>query len=256
MTFLELVQETINDAGTGTTATVPGGLPGVSSGYAGLCKRLVQEAWLNIQNSEDAWTFMQRSVDIPIVHGVRRYPLEAIAFDTPFGDWRFLDGTRRERTLVSAGNLLQWDFVDRAPGGGRGTARLRYIPYLLFQRQYERGLAVGPQRSPREFSVDPATHAVVVGPEPAREGLEEGSAILFAEYKAASQRLMEDEDEPRGLPEGLHPVIKWAAIVAVQAFDEAQVGMSAANERYQAFMGDMRRTLLPRSVIEDSLTAP
>jgi len=251
MTFLELVQETINDAGTGTTTTVSGGLAATNDGYVGLCKRMVQEAWLQIQNSEDSWTFMQHSVDIPLVHGVRRYPLEALNFDMPYGDWRFIDGTRRERTLVSAGNVLQWDFVDRAPGAGRGTARVRYLPYLLFQKQYERGLRITPQRSVREFSLEPATDTVVVGPEPAREGLEEGTAILFGEYKTASQRLMEDEDTPRGLPEQYHPAIK-----SVQAFDESQVGVSVADERYSSFMVDMRRTLLPRVVLGDSLTGP
>jgi len=242
--FLTLVRETLNDAGVGTSSSVTS-VGSLTDGHAGMVKRAVVEAWLHIQNLDDAWTFMQGSGEIVIRDGVSRYPVEEMGLSLPFGLWRYLNA---DREIVSDGSVLGWDYVDRAPGTGRGTARIDAFPYTVYQPRYRRGVEVVRSRSVTAFAVEPGTSAVWVGPEPDRAGLEEGSAVLFCEYKSASQRLGEDEDVPRGLPERYHQVIKWLAIREVQMYDESSGSVQAADMHYREHLNGMRRELLPRGV--------
>jgi len=253
MNFLELVQETMNDAGTGTPESVSGGLAAVRGGYAGVAKRAVQEAWLSIQSSEDSWTWMQHVVEIPIRDRVQRYPMETLTFPRPFGLWRWVDLGDGRRPLVNTGRSLAWLYVDRAPGTGRGSGYVSYIPYQMFAAQYLYPLDDTPSRNILGITTDPANNDVLVGPTPDRGGLEDGSAVLYASYKAASQRLMEDEDVPVGLPERFHPAIKWRAILSLQTFDEARDSAIAAEARLSEFMQDLRREFLPRVFLGDTV---
>jgi len=90
--FLTLVRETLNDAGVGTSSSVTS-VGSLTDGHAGMVKRAVVEAWLHIQNLDDAWTFMQGSGEIVIRDGVSRYPVEEMGSSSqrPSGTtWRVL----------------------------------------------------------------------------------------------------------------------------------------------------------------------
>lgn len=184
MTYLELVRLLMQEAAVNTT---PSGLTTVvdQSGELARVVEWVRDAWLDIQGTKK-WTFLWEQADIVIPAG-----FNALAGDLPASRW---DRFTTYRIDPVSGQLRDLD----------------YVPWQRFSLEYR---ILGNADSMTAWTVRPDNAFVVNAPAGAN------TTFNVQRYRNP-QNLAADADEPL-LPEDLHKLIVFHALVKYAGYDEA-----------------------------------
>lgn len=203
MTFLEIVQMTVQQTGT-----IQGVLPTTVVGQRDRLKLIVdyvREAYVDIQNAHRMWRWLQGNFIGQTVIGTQEYP------GTAFSD---------QRTGTPITRFSQWGFK----GDGSDTSLSMYLTsegangegHLLWadwDRFYETQLrGVHQPDKPQVFSVT-NDGKLIVSPIP------NAVYTLRGKYRKSAQILAADADVPE-MPLEFHTIIKDAALQYVEGFDE------------------------------------
>jgi hypothetical protein len=203
MTFLELCQMT-----TQQTGTVQGTFPAAVTGQSNRLKQIVdfvREAYVDIQNAHRMWRWLQSEFIGETVIGTSRYAATdfrdegtGLAIDR-FSQWGF------KQTSADAGTSMYLTSVGPAEEGW-----LRWRDWEYFSNINLRG----PQTpgKPQTYSIDNQGR-MVISPPP------DDVYTLRGRYRKSAQYLAADGDIPE-MPTDFHTVIKDAALIYVEGFDE------------------------------------
>lgn len=208
MTFLDLVRRLVQEAAVRST---PAGLTTVV-GQAGELKRCVDwaaSAWLNIQGTKK-WTFLWEQADIVIPAG-----FNALAGDIPADRW----------------DRFQTFRVDPTTGQKRD---LDYVPWQRFSLEY-RDLNNADHMG--AWTIRPDSAFVVNAPTSVN------TTFTVQRYQNP-QHLVADLDEPL-LPEDLHELIVYHALVKYAGYDEAGNQRSVAVDEVKRMTRALNQRCLP-----------
>jgi hypothetical protein len=203
MTYLELVQMTVQQSGT-----IQGVKPPTVAGQVDRLKQFVdfvREAYLDIQNSHRMWRWLLSRFIGQTVVGQRFY------LGTAFTD---------ERDTVPVTRFSQWGFKGDMSDAGLssytasiGPADEGPLRFLDIDRFYEtQGRGVQTPGKPQFYTVD-NQNRLVLSPIP------DAVYTLRGKYRKSAQVLTADSDVPE-MPVDFHTLIKDAALCYVEAFDE------------------------------------
>lgn len=220
MNYLELCQMVARESGT-----ISGTLPTAVTGQTGRLLKVVNWvdiAWRQIQNSRNAWLWMEAEYDAPdslTSAGTNRYTAASWSLSR-FAEWI----THPDTVTI----YLQSDGVsDEGP--------LLELPWNTYRALYERGEQT--QDKPVHFSISPANE-FCVGPVP------DDTYVIRGQYRKSPQELTANTDIPE-CPARFHEVIAWYALLLLNEHDEAQFNVATAIRRYRALRDDLERDQLP-----------
>lgn len=217
-TFLELARQVARESGT-----VAGAQPATVVGQTGRLLKIVEwtrDAWIAIQNSRPGWLFLRAEFSGETTAGQALYTAASWGLDD-LAAW--IDDPHAT-TLY------------RTTAGVADEGEIRALPWPLYRRAYQRGVQT-PKR-PTAFAVSP-DNAFALGPAP------DDAYTVRGEYRRTAQRLADNDDVPRGLPERFHDIIAWRALIELATFDEAPEAVQRAIGEYRARLQDLERDQLP-----------
>ena len=203
MTFLELVQMTVQQSGT-----IQGVKPTTVAGQVDRLKQIVdfvREAYIDIQNAHRMWRWLQSEFVGETVAGTQRYAA------TSFRD---------QGTGAAISRFSQWGY--KQDGTDMGTSMylnsagvaeegpLRWFDWEYFYNTQLRGTQT--PGKPQVYSVD-NQGKMVISPVP------DGIYTLRGRYRKSPQVLAADLDVPE-MPLEFHTLIKDAALCYIEGFDE------------------------------------
>lgn len=214
-TFLGLcqfVREQADMNGTGPVTTVG------QEGEMGLVVRWVRQAWLDIQVKHKRWNFMRKRFSFQTEANKGEYTLlEMGAADLRELD---MDSMRSYRTATGVADeqrLIEWDWQS-------------------WYDTYSFGLQT-PSR-PVISAVNPADRSLALG------ALPDGIYTVKGWYWTRAVELVADGDRPN-IPDELHLVIAYRALLKYANFDAAPEVKQAALEEYKRMMYALERDWLP-----------
>ena len=235
MNYLELCQFLVKEAGISLDgpATVVG-----QTGDFDNVTRWISNAWVRIQADRKQWSWMRRQFRLPLVVGKRRYNYsEAIDITDPdnefpivrFDDWFITDGEDRPYSISEA-NLAS-----------RSKAYAYYVGWHRF-RQTNYDIGDNTDASPRYITLSPHDELWVY-PVP-----NDDTVSIYGEYRVSPQVLTNDDDVPEGIPNALHEIIVWQALVYYGYEAVATELLQLAGDQIKTLMPLLRRDHLPRFI--------
>lgn len=203
MTYLELVQMTVQQSGT-----VQGIKPDTVIGKVDRLKQFVDfvaEAYIDIQNAHRMWRWLQSYFTEETVAGTRFYSGTAIT---------------DEIALSTVDRFSQWGFKEdgsdmslsiyKTADGNNGEGPLRWLDWDRFYQTQLRG----PQTPGK-----PIFYSVADDNRLALSPIPDDAYTIRGKYRKSPQKLVFDTDVPE-MPAEFHTVIKDAALCYIEAFDE------------------------------------
>jgi hypothetical protein len=210
-TFLELCQAVALESGTGD-GTKPVTVD-AQTGRMLQITRWVSDAWVDIQNSRNAWGFMQVNFEANLTAGEGVYSADDLGIED-FAGW--LNG-----------------FTLHADGNKAGEGPLAMISHDQWKQRFDIGEQVA--QKPVYIAISPR-HELCVGPIPDNAA----TYVLRGQYTATPQVLEEDEDEPR-MPARYHKVIMWKALASLAEHDESAFHLATYRAKYKDLLFAMER---------------
>ncbi|WP_375188406.1 hypothetical protein [Sphingobium yanoikuyae] len=222
MDFLALFKAAASDsgivAGFNNVATLAGvsGRPAQLAGW-------VRDAWIDIQNERNDWTWMRRRFGpVALTPSVNLY-LAAELGVTRLGQWLGDRPGYRTFTVYDP---------DRGPASETDMEQISY------DRWIERwGRGAHDSQMPREWAISPARE-LLLGPTPDK------AYLLKGEYRASAQILSADADTPE-MPEEYHRVIIPRAIRLAASSDEAWQPLIDKTNQYSELRNALVRDQTP-----------
>jgi hypothetical protein len=203
MTFLEIVQMTVQQTGT-----IQGVKPTAVTGQQNRLKLIVdyvREAYIDIQNAHRTWHWLNSRFTGPITVSSQRY-----AYDT------FSDQVSGDPITRFSEWAIQYNGGDKSISCYKtsiGTDDEGAVQWLDWDRFYDTQLrGVRTPGRPHFYSID-ETGQLMVSPIP------DDTYTLRGRYIKSPQILAADGDIPE-MPTQFHTVIKDAALQYVEGFDE------------------------------------
>lgn len=221
-TYLELCQKTARESGI-----VAGTQPLSVSGQTGLLLQIVgwvADAWTEIQNKRNAWSWMHAPWSGTLTAGTGVYTAGSFGL-ARHGRWIGDDPvTRRYPTTLY---LQAAGIADERP--------IFAIGYDDWLARYGRGVQVAAR--PVHYAVSPANE-LCFGPVP------DAAYVARGRYTKSAQVLAANADTPE-CPTQFHDVIVHRARMKLAAHDEAPQQFQAAESEYNLLMGQLERHQLP-----------
>lgn len=218
MNLLQIAQMAARESGT-----VSGNLPSSVANQTGRLLKIVNwciTAWTSIQNSRNAWRWMQGEFQGNLTIGTQRYTAASFQLNR-WAEWITADDTVT---------------VYKASLGVSDERELPFLPWDMFKRMYTRG--VQQQDRPLHYSISPAGE-FCVGPIP------DAAYVVKGEYRKSPQILANNSDIPE-MPERFHELIAWEALLLLAEHDEGELHIAVALRRHRQLMGDLERDQLPQ----------
>lgn len=224
-TFLQLCQDvarrsgTVSDTGGARPTTVVG-----QTGRLGKIVSWVQDAWTEIQNSENAWQWMQQEWSGNLIASTSTYT--AASFNiTDLAEW-------------VVGDKAIWLYDTDV--GLSDENHLDQISHHVWTAYYGRGSQTN--NRPIAYAVTPANE-LAFGPIP-----DDGYAVR-GWYRQTVQTLSDNADTPN-CPARHHNVILYRTLMLLHEHDENYNGMAIAERNFGTAMSALRRDQLPPPEIE------
>ncbi len=217
MDYLTLCKEVAADAGTIAgfqNVTTVVGLSGRPAKLVGW----VRDAWIDIQNERNDWSWMRRRFGpVAMTAGVDSYTATAFGISR-FGEW-----------LQDRSGFRTFAIYDP----DQGTAQTRAMDQISYDSWIERwGRGDHPSQMPVEWAISP-TREILVGPKPDK------AYMISGEYRISPQELSADGDVPE-MPAQYHRVIIPRAIRLASSSDEAWNSLQDKTNQY----GELRSALV------------
>ena len=208
MNYLQLCQRLAYEAGVDGENSVT-----TTAGQTGELRRVCQwvaSAWLDIAGLATHWSFLWENPDLTIPNGtnVIAGTNDASRYDTD-GTY-FNDGSTQRRLL-------------------------EYLPWQAFRATYRQ---LSSDNNVQVFSVRPDNALVF-------NAIVTADTLCSVERWANPTALAADADTPP-MPEDLHEVIVWRALVKYANFDEARVQRETAIDEMNTRLSALRTRCLPR----------
>lgn len=204
MDLIQLVKRLRQEAGAS-------GNDGTVVGATGEWKRLVDwtiDAWLDIQEDEPEWDFMQKDISFPTIAGQSTY-----APPVDFRRW------------------MNHNFRLQQTGPG-DEIFMNQLPYDSFRNIFEFGSYRDQEAVPYTISIHPSK-SLILGPKPL------GVHTVLGRYYKLPVALVNDADEP-DFPERYHMIVVWRALLSYGGYEMAQDSMARAKNEYQKIMDRLK----------------
>lgn len=218
MNFLQIAQRLRQEAGASD------GRPTAVASQTGELKRQVDwviDAWTDLQNLHPNWDWMRASASVAGAIGDNTHTPTDFGIAATFGSW-ITDSFRLYTTAI-------------------GRADEQFLPFLDYPRwrdYYDFGNFATQQTRPQEFTINPADHAIKLGPTP------DLAYTVTAEYYKTPTILAADSDTP-ALPSRFHMIIVWYALTFYGSFESAPESYSRAKRQYDRMLVRLEIDQLP-----------
>lgn len=230
-TFLELTQKVAQEMGTIPGAKRPGqagARPSTVESSDEMESRIVgwvQDAWIDVQNEERAWRWMQTRFDEALTIGKASYAAADLGI-TRFGGWKLYDD-RGVGNFTIYGDV---DFGDEGP--------MYPMEWYAFRSYYQRG--VSQSGEPTALAIDDQDVLWVYPvPDAAKAWRMRGV------YRKSAQVLTLNADVPE-CPDDHHDVIVWKALIKADVWDEAPGRLAFFITQFDRSMAALRADQMPR----------
>lgn len=212
-------------------AVTPPGSYGSSTEHIRRLVDWIAQAWLEIQNDQPEWLFMQGNVSIPLTLGQSEYDVSALA-NTEIGSTAF-----DEIIPYTAGVESRYIWAVDTNQSPNQKFKCYYIPHELFMGELDRFTA--PVGNPSAYTVKPDGTLVL------RESPPAANWTLNFQYRKLPQTLAVDADTPTGLPDKFHMLIVYWAMVEHAEFDEGDKQARRGWRNYRRMLNKLRLEQLP-----------
>lgn len=224
-TFLSLCADVASNSGAAGRAPVS--VVG-QDGRTAKVVNWVRDAWIEVQNMRDDWTFLQGEWSGTLTPGTAVYTDDSFNIER----WAKWKGDTRESRPTT--------IYDPAIGVSEERP-LRQIPYDTWRRMYAVGLH--DHTRPVHYAFAP-NGSICFGPTPDK------FYEVRGEYGKAPQVLAKNDDVP-DLPARFHRVIVWLAISYMHSHDESPQLMQMTRQLHATpILNQMRRDLLPEVTVD------
>jgi hypothetical protein len=223
-TYLQLCRDVERESGAVSPSSLIQNVDGATNRSA-KSVAWVRDAWLDIQNRRDDWTFMRRDFSgKALAAGQGRY--------VPATDWSMTDVSRFERDTPRRRAI--WIRDPAAPE--RDDSPLIEIDYDRWKQDFSRGQQAS---RPMFWAVSPAGE-LCVGPFPDKVYHLDGG------YRRTAQVLTSNLDVPI-CREEYHQVIVWKALLRANGHDEAtQTALASASTEFVSAYQTLVNNCTPR----------
>ena len=188
-----------------------------------------QQAWIDIQEDQDQWDFMVRTVRVDIAKGQISYDLKALVNAVEGSD--IYDNIM---PFVAYHDRRYIWLTDGQPSPPT-INKCYYVPPERFFGEFDRynNIAWG---VPGSYSIE-RDGCLILDSQPASDNY-----YLEFEYKMLPQVLTDDADIPRFIKEKYHILIVYCAMVMYAGFDETAPQWQRASKLYRDKMNKLRLT--------------
>ena len=238
-TFKSLVEGALYDSDTGGRQSIPEEIgPAETTGQQWTATRFVREAWRRIQQDDEQWLWMRQEFTTTLVPDRAVYAWDDLLDQ---GDPPAQLLTRRPRTWLAPLTSDSIWYLDDPVGN---TIRNGILPQLVWQQFRARSMrrSTPVSRRPTAFAVRP-DQKLAVDPAP------DAPYLIKGEMQAGVHVFGTDmeawNEAPELLPGEYHEMIKWAAIMMIHGFDEANESFVFARNEYAKDHNNMKRLHLP-----------
>lgn len=233
MTYLELVKRLVQELGTELPAKVtsvadtPATAYGTTTQHINDCVTWIKQAWIELQEDQQDWSFMLATADFDLVEGQAKYD---ITLQTGLSDY---DGIRPYMAPIDRRYI--WLFDGSTQPGSRSKC------YYVKPEQWfgQVGLTPSAEGSPSWYTFD-STGCILFYPLPSNDSMK-----AEFRYQRAVEELADDTDTPTGLPPKFHMDIVYRAMEYYSGYDEAQAQWKRAMTRRRKMDNKMYIELLP-----------
>ena len=259
-TFRELVAAVLIDSETGSALGLPAevadgdgddstNLLTAATGFEQKVARFTNEAWNQIQQDQENWLWMQEEFTADLRTGVARYNPRVTDL---------ADATRLSFTPTGGVDTIsmgdngfrawhtenRWYITDITQGLVRGAE----LPEVGYQRWRGRQQSAVPAQRPDYYAVHPMLDLLVT-PTPDR------AYRITGEHQTGVQSFTRGDETPRGLPSEYHDLIKWKAIMMLDAADESIATVDFATKQYAIHFNNLKRLYLPKTTLTPAIGA-
>jgi hypothetical protein len=222
--FLQLCQRACVECGVASGQAILSALPTVvgASGSLGRVVNWVGDAWIDVQELHDDWSWMRSSnllgagVSFPTVAGKASYPLGLNPSD--FGGDFGGDLAGAGAVGVDPDLFGKWDCETfrsfPTAVGFQGEEFLDEIPYDAWRNAYMLGAQRAVQTRPVVIAIGP-DQSLCLGPPP------NGLYTVTGDYFVAPTAMVADTDIPVGLPTRFQLLIVYKAMVKYGGYEAA-----------------------------------
>jgi len=208
-TFLQLCQAVARESGT-----LDASQPAAVTGQTGRLQKIVSwvsDAWVEIQNSRNAWAFMRKEFTGSLVINQARYTA---------GNFTITDHA-------------EWvgDVTLHTNGSNADEGPLSLISWQEWKSKFDRGEQFS--QRPIHYAVSP-DNKLCFGPIP------DAVYTVRGEYIKTAQVLAANGDVP-GIPDRFHNTIVWKALVALAEHDEANLHLVTWRNKYKECLFALER---------------
>ena len=237
MNYLQLCQFAHRYIGGGND--LPGTAPLTVVGQKGYLYEIVKsvaDAYEDIQNSQDSWTWTQKQTTILLPMGKRILSVADITAQIPTYDSLMPD-------LIGSG--FRYVLINRVASGVAGQTPATYVPYQTWRGLIDRNII--PTAQPYLYTIQP-------------DGSLEFNSIADQDYTiTCDYKLKLDEWAQSGvdpdaqipiLPKRYHKVIGWRAVMYWAGTVESPGKYGFAKSNYDRMMRDMLNNCLPEMLLD------
>lgn len=216
-TYLQLCQKVARESGT-----ISGTSPTAVTSQTGRLLDIVnftQDAWLQIQNSRNAWAWMRKEYSSSLTSGTAKYTAASFGI-TDFATW-----------ITEEDSLSMY----LTASGVADEGELKFITWSLWRQRYSRGTQTN--NRPTVVAVSPANE-LCFGAVP------DDAYTVNGEYFQTAQVMSANTDEPN-MPARFHDLIVHKALILLGMYDEEDNVVVRAQLRYREMLYDLERDQLP-----------
>lgn len=243
MTYLELIQETLLFSDTDSPESIKALAD--ADEYKKTVSGYVREAWAQIQMLHESWGWRRKEFAAVLRSGVSEYT------------WNELRNAADEPSIPRDVGFRNW--LSRTPGdtspdvgpawlisGGTTRAVGQILPISFEEWRHRRLFDQQPAESrPGFFTIAPDKR-LFFAPTP------NDAYQIDGMYVAGVQRFVSENDQPRGIDEEYHPIIKWRAVMMVHGSDEAGDSYTFAATQFNELLNSLERIHLPEITVGGS----
>lgn len=230
-TYLQICRDVALECGT---VPNPSGKPTTVTGQNGTLARIigwVNDAYKEVQLSNDRWKWLEARFSNALVQGVANYSASDLGISERFGNWinpgEFPISQERQFTIY------------KTSLGVSDQSFMIWLPWAEFYEKSQVGANASTTGKPIYVSIDNQEN-LHVWPTPDAEGWTMGGP-----YRKSQHTLTADDDLPE-FNEQFHDVLRYGALVKLGVFDEAPAQqVNYWNTKYQQYLDDMRARYLP-----------
>ena len=232
MTYLEICQAALGSTDTGA----PKELISLADAnqYQSQVTGFVAEAWRFIQTLHEEWGWRRLEFTFQMLADRGTYK---------WNEMRDPAGARVINTFRGWIGLKDDWYLSTPANNHESPVPISPVTFETMRRFL---FQPSPSRSPSHFSIYP-DKTLVLHPAP------DDTYRIHGIYTPGVQILKNENDVPLGLTEDYHDLIKWRAVMMLQAFDEADASYGFAEQSYKEMLRSLGRLYLPEVVVGGAL---